>query len=108
MIIELGRKYNHKTFGIVKKTNSVLRDKLSPDPTNALKVFGVIGKVIGFIIKKIVAFPIHLIAFAITGLFYSKGKDRPYKGSFIYTGVFIGLMGVVGVIIKVAIDLIQA
>lgn len=108
MIISLERKYNHTTYVIVKKTNAVLRDKLSPDPADALKVFGVIGKVIGFIIKKIIAFPIHLIAFAIAGLFYNKGKDRPCKGSFIYTGVFIGLMGVVGLIIKVVVDLIQA
>lgn len=102
------RKYNHKTYGMVKKTNSFLRDKLSPDPAKALKVFGVIGKVIGFIIKKIIAFPVHLIAFAITGLFYNKRKDCPYKGSFIYTGVFIGLMGIVALIIKVAVDVIQA
>ena len=85
----MGIKYNHKTYVIVKKTNSVLRDKLSPDPVNALKVFGVIGKVIGFIIKKIIAFPIHFIVFAITGLFYNKGKDRPCKGSFIYTGYLL-------------------
>ena len=93
---------------MVQKTNSFLRDKLSPDPTKALKVFGIIGKVIAFIIKHIIALPIHLIAFAITGLFYRRGRDIPYKGSCIYTIVFIGVMGLVTLIISVAVKWIQA
>lgn len=104
----MARRYNYKTYGMVQKTNSFLRDKLSPDPTKALKVFGIIGKVIGFIINHIIAFPIHLIAFAITGLFYRRGRDIPYKGSFIYTIVFVGVMGIVALIISIVVKSIQA
>ena len=100
----MSRKYNHKVYGGVKKFNSVIRDKCSPDPGSALNVFGVIGKILGFIITKIIAFPIHLLAFAITGLFYNKRKDSPYKGSFIYTLASMGLMfivaGAIGLIVK--------
>ena len=98
------RKYNHKFYGIIKNVNSVVRDKCSPDPTKSLGIFGLIGKILGFIINKIIAFPIHLLAFAITGLFYNKRKNSPYKGSFIYTFVSIGLMfvfvGAIGLIVK--------
>ena len=100
----MSRKYNHKLYGGVKKFNAVVRDKCSPDPGGALKAFGVIGKILGFIITKIIAFPIHLLAFAITGLFYNKRKDSPYKGSFLYTVVSIGLMflvtGAIGLVVK--------
>ena len=93
------RKYNYKFYGCVKNFNAVVRDKCGPNPTAVLNVFGTIGKILSFIINKIIAFPIHLIAFAITGLFYNKRKNSPYKGSFIYTLVSIGLMFVVASII---------
>lgn len=100
------RKYNHKFYGIIKNVNSVVRDKCSPNPTKSLGIFGIIGKILGFIINKIIVFPIHLLAFAITGLFYNKRKNSPYKGSFIYTIVSIFLMfivaGAISLIVKIS------
>lgn len=88
----MGRKYNHKLYGFVKKINGVVRDKCSPNPTDSLKQFGMKGKFLGSIINHIIAAPIHLLSFFITGIFYDKKKDSPFKGSFLYTIVSILLM----------------
>lgn len=98
------RKYNYNVYGIVKRGNGFVRNNLCPDPTKPLNIFGVIGKILGFIIKKILCFPIHVLSFLITGLFYDKSKDSPYKGSFLYTATYICLMlavgGVIGAIVN--------
>ncbi len=103
----MARKYNHNLYKFVKKGNGLLRDKCSPNPTESLNVFGIIGKIIGFIINKILLAPIHLIAFLITGVFYNKETDKPYKGSFMYTASFIMLMFVATGAITLLVQLIK-
>lgn len=85
----MSRKYNRKIYARYKNINSKIRDRCSPNPTETLGVFGFIGKVLGFIIKYMIAKPIHWLTFAIVGLFYDKRTDKPYKGSSLYTIVFI-------------------
>ncbi len=71
----------YKTF---KFTNKSIR-KFAPNPTKPLHSFGLIGKIfscfLNFFLKPI----IQILAFSLSGLFYSKGKDTPYKGSILYT-----------------------
>mgnify|MGYP006973351079 CR=1 FL=1 len=105
--VKMSRRYNKSTYAKFKKFNGVIRDNCSPNPTEALNFFGVIGKVFGSIINYIIAKPIHFIAFALTGLFYNKRKDKPYKGSIIYTIVFIAVMAFVGGMISCLIDIIH-
>lgn len=86
------RKYNHQLYRVVKKTNSFARNRLSPNPTESLDGFGIIGKAIGFGVNKFLLFPIRALAYMITGMFYNKKRDTPYKGSFLYTVSYILLM----------------
>lgn len=97
------REYNHHLYGGVKKVNGVLRDKLSPNAGEPFKVFGIIGEILCCFFNLIIVIPIRFIAFAITGLFYDKAHDKPYKGSFIYTFCFIMLMCFVARIVNFAI-----
>lgn len=86
------RKYNYQLYRIVKKTNGIARNTLSPNPTESLCVFGLIGKAIGFVVNKVLLFPIRALAYMITGRFYNTKRDTPYKGSFLYTVSYILLM----------------
>ena len=94
------REYNHTIYSGVKKTNGILRDKLSPSVGEPLKVFGIIGQILCWLLNLIIVIPLRALAFAITGLFYNKRTDKPYKGSFIYTGCFILLMFLFAGIVK--------
>ena len=94
------REYNHTFYGSVKKVNGFLRDKLSPSVGEPLKVFGIIGQILCWLLNRIIVLPVRILAFVITGLFYNKRTDKPYKGSFIYTGCFILLMFLFAKILK--------
>ena len=86
------REYNHTIYRGVKKINGFIRDKESPSVGEPLKKFGVLGKILCLIIDKIIVVPIRFFAFKITGLFYNRETEKPYKGSFIYSFCFIMLM----------------
>ena len=96
----MNRTYNHNAYKVTQKFNGVARDKLSPSVGESFNVFGVIGKILGKILDYIIVKPIHFLAFAITSLFYNKNKEKPYKGSFIYTVCFILLMIMTAGIVK--------
>ena len=91
------RKYNHIFYGIFKEVNGVIRDKCSPNPTESFKKFGKKGEFIGGIVNHAIDDPISKASYSITGNFYDKKKDTPYKGSIIYTIVKIFLLFLVAV-----------
>lgn len=100
----LKRKYNKNTYKFIKKTNKLVRDKVSPDPFKKLDGYGVMGKVCGKVGNKFIAPVINDLSYSATGLCYDKSKDNPIKGSILYIifhFLFILMtLGVVNFVIK--------
>ena len=79
------RKYNKSTYKLIKKTSKLLRDKFSPNPFQKLDDYGVMGKVCGKAGNKLIAPAINDLSYSAAGLCYDKSKDKPIKGSLLYT-----------------------
>lgn len=79
------RKYNISIYKLVKKTNKFFRDKFSPNPFQKICDYGVVGKVCGKAGNKLIAPAINDLSYSTTGLCYDKSKDKPIKGSILYT-----------------------
>ncbi len=96
-------KKKYYNYGKFKRAGGFARDNFAPNPTEALNVFGIIGKVVGFIINYLLKPVIHIIVFMLTGLFYRKGIDSPYKGSLLYTLIFFAVVGLLAKIVSFAV-----
>ena len=96
------RKYNKNTFNLFKKANKLIRDKVSPDPYNQLNNYGFGGKFCNKVANRLTVPIIREAAYSTTSLTYDKKKDKPYKGSilytiyyFLYSVLFVGLVSLV-------------
>lgn len=78
---------------MARKGGKILRDNFAPNPTEALDVFGMIGKILSFIINYLIAKPIYWLVYGTVGLIYQKGKHPAWFGSVLYTLGFFLLMG---------------
>ena len=97
------RKYNRKLYRLVKKTNSIIRDKYAPDPGAEFHRFGSVGKVVGWLFNYLIKKPVQLLTFSLVGLFYRKDRHSPFLGSFLYVLIFILVMGLVSVALRGAL-----
>lgn len=98
------RSYNRRTYGALKNISGIFRDRCAPDPTSALKVFGIIGKILAWIIDKLLVKPIHILSFLLAGLFYDKKKDSPYKGMLLYSLMFFAITSFISQFFKIIIN----
>ena len=105
----LKRKYNKNTYKFIKKTNKLVRDKVAPNPFRKLDDYGMMGKVCGKVGNKLISPAINNLSYSATGLCYNKSKDKPIKGSILYTifhFLFILMtLGVVNLIIKLTSEI---
>ena len=85
------RAYNKKCYNIFKKGNGFIRDKITPDPLDRLNEYGIFGKVTNKIGNKILKKPIHNLTRSIVGNMYDSKKEKPYKGSILYTIMKVGI-----------------
>ena len=82
-------------YNFIKKIGKFIRDNFTPNPTKILEALGFVGKTIGTILNFVIFKILCPLAFGITGIFYKKGKQPAWVGSFLYTLFFIGLAGLV-------------
>ncbi|MBQ4510136.1 MAG: hypothetical protein II984_05380 [Clostridia bacterium] len=85
------RLYNKKIYNAFKKGNGYVRDKITPDPLNQLNEYGIFGKVVNKIGNKILKKPIHKLTRSLVGNIYDFKKEKPYKGSILYTIIKVGV-----------------
>ena len=69
----------------------MIRNKYSPNPTEFLNIFGVLGKLLGTLINKMLEKIIHIIAYVMAGLFYNPKRHRAALGSALYTTIYLGI-----------------
>ena len=92
------RKYRGYKFA--KTSGKFIRDNYAPNPTDSLSAFGIIGKIIGFIINYLIAKPVYWLTFWIVGKIYNKDNHPAWVGAVLYTVFFIAIMGLIGAIIS--------
>lgn len=68
-----------------KKTNKFFRNIITPDPFNKLNNYGLVRKVSNKCANNVTKSLLNNLSYKTSGLFYDRKKDRPYKGSIIYT-----------------------
>ena len=90
----------YRGYKFTKKSGKFIRDNFAPNPTESLCAFGIIGKVIGFIINYLIAKPVYWLTFGLVGKLYDKEKHPAWLGSIMYTVFFIGIMGLLGTVIS--------
>ena len=77
----------------MKKGCKIIRDNFAPDPTEALGIFGKVGKIIGFLFNFLISKPVHWLIFKFVGAICKKGKHPAWVGSVLYTLIFLLAMG---------------
>jgi len=94
-------------YNIIKIVSVIIRQFYLPNP------FEPIGNKLSieFMNMKVILSPeimnwmaepfLHLITFAVVGIYYSKGVDKPAKGSFLYLlfyGIHVGLIYLISIL----------
>ena len=97
----------HRGYKFAKTSGKFSRDNYAPNPTESLGVFGIIGKVIGFIINYLIAKPIYWLTFGLVGKIYDKERHPAWLGAVLYTVCFIVIMGLLGVVISLFVRYIK-
>lgn len=99
------RRYNKTSYKITKMGTKFIRDNVSPNPFKKIEENGFIGKVCGHIGNKLVLPVIKELSYSAASIYYDKTKDKPQKGSFLYTLFYflfiIVALGIVTLIISV-------
>lgn len=92
-----------KSYRVIRSCGKFIRNNFALDPTKALHVFGMIGKIIGLIINYVIAKPIHWIVFGLVGLVYQKDKHPRWVGALLYTAYFIFVMGLLSMSVSLLV-----
>ena len=93
----------YRGYRFTKRSGKFIRDNFAPNPTESLGVFGIIGKVIGFVINYLIAKPVYWLTFGLVGKIYNKEKHPAWFGSVMYTMFFMGIMGLLNIVISLFI-----
>ena len=103
-LFKMKRKYNYKTYSLLKKTGGIIRDKCRPDfGAIFCSVFGIFGKTIAFVFTHVIEKPLHLLSRFAAGCFYDKKRDLPYKGSALYTLFSIVFAFAIAALLKISL-----
>ena len=95
----------NKYYRITKTGCKFIRDKFAANPTESLNIFGLMGKFLGYVINYLIAKPIRLLVFGISGLIYKNDKHPTWFGAVIYTLNFLIIMGSISVLMSKVIEM---
>lgn len=79
------RSYNKTSYKITKIGTKFIRDNVSPNPFKKIEGNGFIGKACGKVGNKLISPVINELSYSAAGIYYDKTKDKPQKGSLLYT-----------------------
>ena len=97
--------YNRAGFRLFKKIMELVRKLFSADPFVKIKGLGMLGQVVGGIFDRIIDPLIHKLSFRLTGLFFDRKRDKPYKGCAVYTFNNMNLKGYIKITFELLIGL---
>jgi len=101
----LKERFNKTGFRLFQKIMELVRKIVSTDPFERIKEQGVLGCVIGRFFDRITEPLIHKMSYRSTSIPYNRKRDKPYKGSAIYTFNYISIKRAVKFIFDIIIVL---
>lgn len=97
--------YNGTSYKITKIGTKFIRDNVPPNHFKSIEENVFIGKTCGKIGNKLISQVINELSYSAAGVYYDKTKDKPQKGSILYTLFYIlfifTAIGVITLIISV-------
>lgn len=101
----MARKYNRTVYKVCAKGTKVVRSCYSANPMKKIEETGSTGKMVADIGNTILEKPVRKLSYALTSLSYNKETDNPCKGSVTYTAHYMGIKGVLKLIVSVIFGL---
>ena len=98
-------RFNKTGFRLFQKIMELVRKIVSTDPFEKIKELGVLGRVIGRFFDRITEPLIRKMSYRSTGIPYNRKRDKPYKGSAIYTFNYISIKKVFKIVFDILIAL---